>query len=194
MLRIIILCLCIANSVFTVAKNYGGNYDWRMLGGGPLQVVSLHIGSHSNLSNNGHTGYSIGASIGWNYLSSFYGLFKRIDHVFDMGFRIKYDFIQDSLQKHNVGAELQFHFPYSTSNAFRNIPQPISGIIGAGLVFAYKDSMSSSIRGNYMEIGIGFIKFLPFNMNITYRWSFFPNNQNNLLRIEKSLHVIFTIF
>lgn len=192
MLRIMLCCFA-AHSIFIAAQNYGGNYDLRMLGGGPLQVVSLHIGSSSNLSHN-NAGYIIGASIGWNYLSSFYGLFRGIDHIFDMGFRVKYDFIQDSLKKHSIGAELQLHFPYSTSNVFRNIPQPISLIIGAGGVFAYGDSIPASINGNYVEVGIGFMKFIPLNINIAYRWSFFPNNQNQLLGVEKSIHVIFTIF
>ncbi|RDU71270.1 hypothetical protein CQA66_06940 [Helicobacter aurati] len=200
--KIVCFCFFLACSLSSKAQNYGGNYDWRMLGGGPLQIVSLHLGTSINTSTN-KTGYSIGASIGWNYLSSFYNLFDKIEHIFDMGIRIKYDFTQDYLQRHSVGAELQFHFPYSTSNIFKNIPQPVSAIIGSGSIFICQDSLLHIIRGYYVEVGIGFAKFFPVNISFMYRWSFFTNPMQPVSTqhvptqpapIEKSIHIVFTLF
>ncbi|WP_202391521.1 hypothetical protein [Helicobacter saguini] len=199
------------------AKNYGGNYDWRMIGGGPLQLVSFHIGLDSSITHNGSTGYSIGASVGWNYFSAFYNVLDNVEHTFDVGFRVKYMFNHSAFETHLVGFETYLHFPCATSDSFLNFPQPVSLIVGGGAIFPYKDSKSSpntellaqqnALNGYYFEFGIGLAKYFIVNVNLLYRVSFFNedsikamNNltfspQNfNLQPIEHSFHIEFAIF
>lgn len=197
------------------AKNYGGNYDWRMIGGGPLQLVSFHIGTDTSITHSANTGYSIGASVGWNYFSAFYNVLDDVEHTFDVGFRVKYMFNRSAFETHLVGAELYLHFPCATSDTFLNFPQPISLVIGGGGILPYKDSKNFSgasnaanndIRGYYFEFGIGLAKYFIVNVNFLYRVSFFNadsikaiNNvtfspQNfNLQPIEHSFHIEFAI-
>ncbi len=191
-----ILCLLCLPVCLLKAQNYGGNYDWRMLGGGPLQIVSFHIGTVTSVTHGGQTGYSIGGSIGWNYLSSFYGALRGVDHIFDMGVRVKYNFNDIGQKSHIVGAELYLHFPCSTTNLFRHMPQPLSLIFGGGGIFMYPntESLSSSVNGRYIEVGIGIMKYFVVNVNVLYRWSFFPNNSIGVLPLEQSFHIEFAIF
>ncbi len=180
------------------AQNYGGNYDWRMLGGGPLQVVSFHIGTTTSFNHNA-VGYNIGGSFGWNYLSSFYNLLKGIDHVFDVGVRVKYNFSDIGIKSHLIGTEIYLHFPCSTTNIFRHVPQPLSFIVGGGGIFAESNIQNiqienTKVNGHYIEFGVGILKYFVVNVNLFYRISFFPQNQINLQPLEQSFHVEFAIF
>ncbi|RDU67522.1 hypothetical protein CQA53_00400 [Helicobacter didelphidarum] len=199
--KIALIFLLFYTHQYAIAQNYGGNYDWRMIGGGPLQLVSFHVGSSTSITHNGDTGYSLGVSVGWNYFSAFYGVFDNIEHVFDMGMRVKYNFNHNVIKSHLVGAELYLHFPYSTTNIFAKFPQPFSLILGGGGIFVYPDSKASraDIHGYYVETGIGIAKFFIVNVNLLYRWSFFPSgvsqgNAIGLQPIEQSFHVEFAIF
>lgn len=194
---ICMVSFCLQNN-YILAQNYGGNYDWRMLGGGPLQIVSFHIGTNTSLTHN-FTGYNIGGSVGWNYLSSFYGSFNGMDHIFDMGIRVKYMFNDVKIKSHLIGAELYFHFPYSTTNLFRHAPQPISLIIGSGAIFAQSLQPTQSLQyeesnGHYFEVGVGLFKYFVINVNLLYRISFFPQNTLGIQPIEHNFLVEFAIF
>ncbi len=194
---ILLLCCIQTHSLF--AQNYGGNYDWRMLGGGPLQLVSFHIGTNTSITHN-HTGYNLGGSFGWNYLSSFYNAFEGIDHVFDMGVRLKYMFNDSIIKSHLVGTEIYFHFPCSTTNLFRHVPQPLSLVIGGGAIFAESMLPQSQIlsnektTGQYIEIGVGLFKYFVINVNLLYRVSFFPQNTLGIQHIEQNFLLEFAIF
>lgn len=178
------------------AQNYGGNYDWRMLGGGPLQIVSFHIGTSTSITHN-TTGYNLGWSVGWNYLSSFYNAFDGIDHAFDMGVRVKYMFNDTAIKSHLVGTELYLHFPCSTTNLFRHAPQPISLVLGGGAIFAQSNAPNipqGRTNGHYMEVGVGLFKYFVINANLLYRVSFFPHNPLGFQQVEQSFLVEFSIF
>lgn len=194
---VLVCCLCMQTH-FLCAQNYGGNYDWRMLGGGPLQIVSFHVGTNTSMTHN-HTGYNLGGSVGWNYLSSFYNTFDGIDHVFDMGVRVKYMFNDSIIKSHLVGAELYFHFPCSTTNLFRHAPQPFSLIVGGGVIFAEslpqaQTSLHAETRGHYIEVGIGLFKYFVINANLLYRMSFFPQNTLGIQQMEQNFLIEFAIF
>lgn len=180
------------------AKNYGGNYDWRMIGGGPLQLVSFHIASDTPINSGASGSYSIGASIGWNYFSALYNMLESVEHNFDMGLRVKYLASFSNVRSTLLGAELYLHFPASNSDIFLNVPQPLSLIMGAGAILPYKDS---KVNGYYLEIGLGVAKFFIINMNLLYRASFFSTDSINsigttpaLKPIEHSFHIEFAIF
>ncbi len=172
------------------AQNYGGNYDWRMLGGGPLQIISFHVGTATSI-NRDSMGYNIGGSFGWNYLSSFYGILNGVDHAFDMGVRVKYNFSDTGVKSHLVGTEIYLHFPYSTTKVFRHAPQPLSLIVGGGGIFT---ESRDKINGSYIEFGVGILKYFVINVNLLYRISFFPQNLSNIQPVEQSFHVEFSIF
>lgn len=189
--RIVLTFFCMKSALF--AQNYGGNYDWRMLTGGPLQLISFHVGTNTSITHN-HTGYNIGGSFGWNYLSSFYDALNGIDHIFDIGLRAKYMFYDSVVKSHLVGAELYLHFPCSTTDTFRNVPQPISLVLGSGAIFANTMQHAPHITGHYIEAGIGLFKYFFVNANLLYRVSFFPQNAIGLERVEQSFVVEFAIF
>lgn len=188
-------CICIYTTSLK-AQNYGGNYDWRMLGGGPLQLFSFHFGTSSSINHNKALGYNVGASIGWNYLSSFYNTMEGIDHIFDIGIRMKYSFSDATIKTHAIGAEIYLHFPCSTTDLFRNAPQPFSLIIGGGSIFVRPENMSlqQNLNGGYVEVGVGVFKYFPININFLYRWSFFHANSLGIDPVEQSFHVEFAIF
>lgn len=195
----VVLLFIFSNTNYLFSQNYGGNYDWRMLGGGPLQLISFHIGTNTSINHNS-TRYNLGGSVGWNYLSSFYNTFKGIDHIFDMGIRVKYMFNDSTIKSHLVGAELYFHFPCSTTNLFRYTPQPISFIIGSGAIFANNNTIHSQnlstkeVTGYYFETGVGLFKYFVINANLLYRLSFFQPNALNIQPIEHNFLVEFAIF
>ena len=126
----------------------------------------------------------------------FSGFGGGVDHIFDMGVRVKYNFNDIGQKSHIVGAELYLHFPCSTTNLFRHMPQPLSLIFGGGGIFMYPntESLSSSVNGRYIEVGIGIMKYFVVNVNVLYRWSFFPNNSIGVLPLEQSFHIEFAIF
>lgn len=196
-LSIFLIFLCMQTH-FLYAQNYGGNYDWRMLGGGPLQIVSFHIGTNTSITHNS-TGYNLGGSVGWNYLSSFYNILNGIDHAFDIGVRAKYMFNDSVIKSHLVGAELYFHFPCSTTNLFRHAPQPFSLVIGGGAIFAQSLPQTQVLpyteaKGHYVEVGIGLFKYFVINANLLYRISFFPQNTLGIQPLEHNFLVEFAIF
>lgn len=191
------LCLMLFIGYLTLAKcaqNYGGNYDWRMLGGGPLQVISFQVGTSSSLSHGGRFNYSIGGSIGWNYLSSFYNLLDSVQHIFDVGLRFKYQFSREPLLSHSIGVETYFHLPFSTTQAFKRVPQPLSLILGAGGTLVRPDKTRPYLGGGYVEVGLGLAKFFPINVNLIYRWSFFEAGKQAVEPLEQSLHIDFILF
>lgn len=193
---LVIVFFMFINTNFLFSQNYGGNYDWRMLGGGPLQIVSFNIGTNTSINHN-FTGYNIGWSVGWNYLSSFYDMFNGIDHIFDMGIRIKYMFNDSVIKSHLIGTEIYFHFPCSTTDIFRHIPQPISLIVGSGAIFATTQLQNPSLKeatGYYIEAGVGLFKYFMINANLLYRVSFFQQNALNINPIEHNFVVEFAIF
>lgn len=194
----VVLFIMFINTNYLFSQNYGGNYDWRMLGGGPLQLVSFHIGTNTSINRNS-TGYNIGGSVGWNYLSSFYNAFDGIDHIFDMGVRVKYMFNDSIIKSHLVGTELYFHFPCSTTDLFRHAPQPLSLIIGGGAIFAKNNTQAQNLSlnettGYYVEVGVGLFKYFVINANLLYRASFFQPNALNIQPIEHNFLVEFAIF
>ncbi|WP_233714254.1 hypothetical protein [Helicobacter trogontum] len=195
----VVLLFMFGNTGYLFSQNYGGNYDWRMLGGGPLQLVSFHIGTSTSINRN-FTGYNLGGSVGWNYLSSFYNAFEGVDHIFDMGIRFKYMFNDSAIKSHLIGTELYFHFPCSTTNLFRHAPQPISLVVGGGAIFAEHNTTRlqnlslGETTGYYVEVGIGLFKYFVINANLLYRASFFQSNTLNIQPIEHNLLVEFAIF
>lgn len=144
----------------------------------------------------------VGANIGVSYV------WINDDRLFDIGWRIKYLYLDSSVfeknnnlakKTHLAGALLYIHpFPNAYYRATGAIithkdcegqndgyPTPFSFLIGAGANFSSNNL--GNANGGYIEAGIAFFKWFPLNAEISYRVNFLEKNNFGLDKISHSI-------
>ncbi|MGX2972704.1 hypothetical protein [Helicobacter sp. T3_23-1059] len=149
--------------------------------------------------------WGVGTSLGLNYMN------PDNEREFDYGWRVRYGYMATpSLERvsHLIGAFVYLHpspNPYhrflgaiQTHKDCQGLPDgyptPFSFVLGTGAIIT--KNPYGYAQGGYIEAGIAFFKWFPFNAELIYRISFYPPNirQKHIEEITHSLNVVFNIF
>lgn len=191
----------------------GGDFGGKALPqGSPNQAQNLAQNPPQNLAQN-HTqntldsalNWGVGTSLGLNYMN------PDNEREFDYGWRIRYGYMATPSQKrdsHLIGASVYLHpspNPYhrflgaiQTHKDCQGLPDgyptPFSFVLGTGAIIT--KNPYGYAQGGYIEAGIAFFKWFPFNAELIYRISFYPPSvrQVYIEEITHSLNIVFNIF